>query len=98
MGVVQVNDPPPAVVSDCVDDGLVVVRSHADGVVQEPRRRCQYLKRQDGEALAEFELKGWKLLNLKEINCLKICCLKLDNIISKSGSILRFCINHFSPC
>lgn len=36
MGVVQVNDPPPSVVPDGVDDGLVVVRSHADGVVQEP--------------------------------------------------------------
>lgn len=31
--VIQVDDSPPAVVLDGVYDGLVVVRSHADGVV-----------------------------------------------------------------
>lgn len=36
MRVVQVDDPLPPVVFDSVDDGLVVVRTHADGVVQEP--------------------------------------------------------------
>lgn len=46
--VVHVDDPIPAVVPHGVDDGLVVVRPHADGKVEKAGRRRQDLLREPG--------------------------------------------------
>lgn len=38
--IVEVDYPAPTVIFDSVDDCLMVIGPHTDGVIQEPRRRC----------------------------------------------------------
>lgn len=45
VGVVEVDDFLPAVVSHRIDDSAMVIRSHTYSEVQETRGRCQDLKR-----------------------------------------------------
>lgn len=43
VGVVEVDDFLPAVVSHCVDDGAMIIWTHAYGEIQESGGRCQNL-------------------------------------------------------
>lgn len=44
VGVVEVDDFLPAVISHRVDDSAMIIRTHAYGEIQETRGRCQNLK------------------------------------------------------
>lgn len=45
VGVVEVDDFLPTVVSHRVDDGAMIIRAHAYGEIQETGGRCQNLER-----------------------------------------------------
>lgn len=47
VGIVEINYFAPAVKLYCINDGLMIIRAHAEGKVEEARRWRKHLKREN---------------------------------------------------
>lgn len=47
VGIVEINYFAPAIKLYCINDGLMIIRAHAEGKVEEARRWRKHLKREN---------------------------------------------------